>query len=156
MEPCSSSKHVHKSMHAGGHKVEGQRPEGEECEEAEGLYNRSLVLMDGIRADVHISQLLGGSVAGEPCVADNDSGKTVYRYDGADYGEKEWRNEVRAYERSGRVEACWRHAPSFEREELHDERTLKIGCFSPGLTTRCLFLEFKNWNERIDGGGIMF
>lgn len=122
MQPRALSEGVHEGMYTRDQEVKAKAPEGKVGEEAEGLANSSMRLLDRIAADVDVFKLKGRSAVGEPCVAYDDRDEAVDAEHGANTSETEWRDKVRADEAVVRVEGGLRwDAPCFVGEDLHGE-----------------------------------
>lgn len=91
-------------------------------EEAERLPNRSIRLLDRIASNVDILELNSRSSMRKPRIACNHRSKAVYAQNCSHDCEHERRNEMRANERLGRIEAgLGIDAPCLIREEWHRE-----------------------------------
>ena len=91
-------------------------------EEAERLPNSSIRLLNGITPHVNILEFNSRSAMCEPSIADNHRSKAVYAQNCSHDCEHERRNEMRANERLGRIEAgLGIDAPCLIREEWHRE-----------------------------------
>lgn len=94
VKPGLLSECKHKSMHAGDEEVKPKGPEGKVCEEAEGLPDRGVGLLNRIAADVYVLKIDRRSVVGEPCIAYGDSYEAVQAQDCAYAGKNQRRDEL--------------------------------------------------------------
>lgn len=80
---CAAVEGVHEGVVAGDEEVEPHAPEGEVCEEAEGVADGGGGLVEGVAVEVYVFEGGGGRVVPEPGVACDDCGEAVEHEEGA-------------------------------------------------------------------------
>lgn len=120
MQPCTLAARIHKRVYTCDEEVKPQRPEGQVCEEAKGLANGGVALLDGVAGNIEVFEVDGCRGRGEPDVAGYDGGEGVDAEKEADAGESGGRYEWGVEEGARVVGAGGAYAPGRVGEELHD------------------------------------